>query len=163
ENVPIERRFGESPPFSVGVEEELMLLDERTFEPVAAVELLLRDGDGLTLPGRLKTELHASVVELNTDVCADASDAVAALRELRRAAARLAAGHGVRLAAAGVHPFASPEDLPIVPEERYREMIEQVGWPARRQGVSGLHVHVGVASPEACFHAFEGVLPWLPV
>jgi carboxylate-amine ligase len=42
-------------------------------------------------------------------------------------------------------------------------MIEQVGWPARRQGVSGLHVHVGVASADECFHALEGVLPWLPV
>jgi carboxylate-amine ligase len=163
ESVTLERRFGESPPFSIGVEEELMLLDAQTFEPVAAVQVLLRDAEGLSLPGRLKTELHASVVELNTDVCADVSEAVAALRELRATAARLAEEHGVRLAAAGAHPFASPEDLPIVPEDRYREMIEQVGWPARRQGVSGLHVHVGVASAEACFHAFEGVLPWLPV
>ena len=60
----IEAHFGESPPFSLGVEEELMILDAETLEPAAAVEVLLRGAEGLELAGSLKTELHASVVEL---------------------------------------------------------------------------------------------------
>src|ERR671938_627247 len=153
----IESAWGASPPLSVGVEEELMILDGESLEPVGAVETFLRDSEGLELPGRLKTEMHASIVELNTGICADAAEATAALAELRRAADAIARRHGLRIAAAGAHPITPPEELPIVQEQRY------LGTVARRQGVSGLHVHVGVASADACFHALEGILQWLPL
>ena len=84
-------------------------------------------------------------------------------RELRAGAARLAAERGLRLAAAGSHPISRPEDEAIADEPRYAEFVAYAGVSARRQGVSGLHVHVGMPSAEACFHALEGVLPWLPV
>jgi carboxylate-amine ligase len=159
----IEAHFGESGPLSLGVEEELMILDARTFAPVGAVDTLIRGVEGLALPGLLKTELHASVVELNTRVCTTVDEAVEALAELRSAAAEIAARHGLVLAAAGAHPLVAPEDLPVVQERRYLEMIEVVGPAARRQGVNGLHVHVGTESAEACWHALRGVLPWLPL
>ena len=159
----IEQHFGESTSFSLGVEEEVMILDAETLDPVAAVEVLVRGAEGLDLPGTLKTELHASVVELNTHVCATAAEALAALRELRAAADSIARANGLRIAAAGMHPVARPEALPVVPEERYEEMIERIGKSALRQGVSGLHVHVGVPSADACFQAMEGMLQWLPL
>jgi len=159
----IEQHFGESSPFSLGVEEEVMILDGETLAPVGAVDVLLRGAEGLDLPGTLKTELHASVVELNTDVCATALEALGALRRLRAAADGIARANGLRIAAAGAHPVARAEDLPVVAEPRYEEMVAHVGASARRQGVNGLHVHVGVASPDACFHALEGILPWLPL
>jgi len=159
----IEPHFGESPPFSLGVEEELMILDENTLEPAAAVDVLIRGAEGLDLPGSLKTELHASVVELNTGVCADVTEAIAALRELRVTADRIARANGLVVAAAGAHPIVPLESLPVVQEPRYLEMLEQVGYPARRQGVNGLHVHVGVESAERCHERFEAVLSWLPV
>jgi carboxylate-amine ligase len=159
----IEAHFGESPPFSLGVEEELMILDAETLEPAAAVEVLLRGAEGLELAGSLKTELHASVVELNTGVCDSVEEAVAALRELRAAADRIARANGLVVAAAGAHPTAPLESLPVVQEPRYLEMLEQVGYPARRQGVNGLHVHVGVESAERCHERLEAVLSWLPV
>jgi glutamate---cysteine ligase / carboxylate-amine ligase len=159
----IPRAFGASPPLSVGVEEEIMILDAQSLEPVGAVDVFVRESEGLDLPGTLKTELHASIVELNTRICADAAEAVAALRELRAAADAIARRNGLVVAAAGAHPVTRPEELPVVQEARYLEMIAYVGTSARRQGVSGLHVHVGVESPEACFHALEGALPWLPL
>ena len=159
----IESAWGESPPLSVGVEEELMILDGETLEPVGAVDVFLRESDGLDLPGRLKTEMHASIVELNTGICADAAEAVAALEELRAAADAIARRNGLRIAAAGSHPVTPPEELPIVQEQRYLDMVAYVGPIARRQGVSGLHVHVGVDSADACFHALEGILQWLPL
>ena len=159
----IESHFGESPALSIGVEEELMILDADTLEPVGAVEVLLRGVAGLELPGSLKTEMHASVVELNTGICSGVAEAVAALRELRRAADRVARANGLVVAAAGAHPTASLESLPVVQEERYLEMIRRVGYAARRQGVNGLHVHVGVDSAEQCYERLEAVLPWLPV
>jgi carboxylate-amine ligase len=159
----IEAHFGESSPHSLGVEEELMILDGETLEPTAAVGVLVREASELDLPGSLKTELHASVVELNTNVCADVAEATAALRELRAAAVRIAGKHGLAIAAAGAHPTAVLESLPVVQEERYVQMIETIGRAARRQGVSGLHVHVGVESAERCYERLEAVLPWLPV
>ena len=140
-----------------------MILDAESLEPVGAVDVFVRESGGLDLPGTLKTELHASIVELNTRICEDAEEALAALRELRTAAEAIARRNGLVVAAAGAHPMTPPEELPVVQEERYLEMIAYVGASARRQGVSGLHVHVGVESPEACFHALEGALPWLPL
>jgi carboxylate-amine ligase len=159
----IESAWGASPPLSVGVEEELMILDGESLEPVGAVDRFLRDSEGLALPGRVKTEMHASIVELNTGICADAAAAETALAELRAAADGIARRHGLRIAAAGAHPITPPEELPIVQEQRYLDMVAYVGPIARRQGVSGLHVHVGVDSAEACFHALEGILQWLPL
>jgi glutamate---cysteine ligase / carboxylate-amine ligase len=159
----IEAHFGESQPFSLGVEEELMILDGDTLLPAASVDVLVRGAEALTLPGSLKTELHASVVELNTGICQTVEEAIGALRALRTAAHEIARANGLLLAAAGAHPLAPLESLPVVQEPRYLEMLEQVGYPARRQGVNGLHMHVGVESAEHCYERLEAVLGWLPV
>jgi carboxylate-amine ligase len=159
----IEEHFGESSPFSLGVEEEIMILDGETLDPADAVEVMLQGAAGLDLPGSLKTELHASVVELNTGVCASVDEAIAALRGLRAAADEIARSNGLVIAAAGAHPTVPLESLPVVQEPRYLEMLEQVGYPARRQGVNGLHVHIGVESAEHCHERLEAVLSWLPV
>ena len=68
----IEAHFGESAALTVGIEEELMILDAETLQPAGAVELFVGEAEG----GRLKTELHASVVELNTHICPDVGSAV---------------------------------------------------------------------------------------
>jgi len=140
-----------------------MLVDAETCELVPAVSRILAAAADHDLPGQLKTELFASVVELATQVSPTADGAVRAVSELRRAASSVAAGLGLRLLAAGAHPLARPEEQEIVSEPRYREMVEYAGLTARRQGVNGLHVHVGMPSEEACMRALEGVLPWLPV
>jgi carboxylate-amine ligase len=159
----IEAHWGESSEWSLGVEEELMLVDAGRLRQVPAVTELLRAAEGRTLPGRFKTELFASVVELNTDVCETAHQAADAIALLRASAAELAGELGLSLMAAGTHPVSRPEEQEIVDEPRYREMNEYAGMTARRQGVQGLHVHVGMPSGEAALHALEGALPWLPV
>jgi carboxylate-amine ligase len=140
-----------------------MLLDGETYAPVPAVRQLLADADGRELPGRLKTELHASIVELNTDVCASVEEAVEAIRALRQAAAELLEARGLRLAAAGSHPFAEPEELEVVDEKRYQQFVGYAGVTARRQGVSGIHVHVGMPGPDECLATLETILPWMPL
>ena len=70
---------------------------------------------------------------------------------------------GLAIAGAGTHPFARPEEQPVVQEERYTSFVEYAGISARRQGVQGLHVHVGMPSRDACWQALEGILPWLPL
>jgi carboxylate-amine ligase len=158
----IEQRFGESTPLSIGVEEEVMLLDAKSFAPVGAIRELLEETDGLDLPGTLKTELHASVVELNTEVCASVDEAVEAIGVLRARTSEGLGELGLVMAAAGSHPFAEPEELPITDEKRYEEMVGYAGVTARRQGVNGLHVHVGMPSADECMSALETLLPWMP-
>ena len=140
-----------------------MILDGETLGLTPAVELLIRESERRELPGRLKTELFASIVELNTDICDSVAAATAALEELRRAAAVIAEENGLRIAAAGTHPFSDPEQQQIAADPRYKEFVGFAGVSARRQGVSGLHIHVGVASADACYGTLEAVLPWLPL
>jgi carboxylate-amine ligase len=155
--------FAASQPLTLGVEEELMILDAATHDQVGAVQQLLDGVAGRALPGGLKTELFASVVELATGICADVNEATAAVRELRAATAEVAAAHGLAIAAAGTHPFARPEAQPVVDEQRYTAMAGYFGLAARRQGVQGLHVHVGMPSGDAAWNALEWLLPWLPL
>ncbi len=140
-----------------------MILDAETLALSPSVELLIGESEKLALPGRLKTELFASIVELNTDTCSSVGEAGEALRELRRAAARIAEENGLRIAAAGSHPFSDPEQQQIAPDPRYKEFVGFAGVSARRQGVSGLHVHVGMGSADACYAILEAILPWLPL
>ena len=159
----IEHAFGETQPLTLGAEEELMILDATSLDQVGAVDALLDAASGRPLPGALKTELFASIVELNAGVCGDVRSCADALAGLRAAAREAAAARGLVLAAAATHPFARPEAQPVVDEERYTSFVDYAGISARRQGVQGLHVHVGMPSGEACWRVLEGMLPWLPL
>ena len=152
----IPRSFGSSEPFTVGIEEELFCLDGETLAPRPFPREAL---DG----ARLKEELFASVVELNTGVHRTVAEAVGELASLRSRAKEAAAEAGLVLAAAGTWPTAVPEEQPVGESPAYRKFVDYAGPSARRQYVSGLHVHVGMESPESCMAALEAVLPWLPL
>jgi glutamate---cysteine ligase / carboxylate-amine ligase len=159
----IEQAFGRSAPWSLGVEEEALILDADTLALTPGVESLLGGAEDRELPGVLKMELLASMIELATDVCATPQQALGALRRLRAAADEGARAAGLRIAAAGTHPFSLPQAQDVAPDPRYREFVEYAGISARRQAVCGLHVHVSMPGPEECMQALEGVLPWLPL
>jgi glutamate---cysteine ligase / carboxylate-amine ligase len=152
----IAHAFGSSEPFTVGLEEELFCLDGETLAPQPFPREAL---DG----ARLKEELFASVVELNTGVHLTVAEAVEELASLRARAKDAAGEAGFVLAAAGTWPTAVPEEQPVGESPAYRKFVDYAGPSARRQYVSGLHVHVGMESPEACMAALEAVLPWLPL
>ena len=138
------------------MEEELFVLAADTLEPAP---FPAESFDG----ARLKAELFVSVVELTTGVCRSVGEAVAELDQLRKEAKKRAAAAGLVLAAAGTWPTAMPEEQVVTAEDGYRRFVEYAGPSARRQYCSGLHVHVGMASPAACMGALEAALPWLPV
>lgn len=143
----------------MGVEEELLLVDALTHEPVAA---------GRAIVGRaghegVKVELLGHFVETATRVCATPREAFEELVALRATVAAAARDEGFEILAAGSHPFAVPEEQPVVDEPHYLEFAALAGPVARRQGVCGLHVHVGMPDPETCVRAHERALPWLPV
>lgn len=150
-------RFGAAPPWSLGVEEELMLVDTETLEPAR---------DGFTrvfgeATERIKPELFESFVEITTTVVETPEEAEAELRALRAAVAERAAANGIAVLATGSHPTARGR-VPLVPVERYLRLKAELGSRLYRQHVCGLHVHVSVPDPDTCLRAFEGVLPGLP-
>jgi glutamate---cysteine ligase / carboxylate-amine ligase len=150
--------FGQAAPGSLGVEEELFLVDAETLEPVPLAAAVIRN------PGpRVKHELFAGVVEITTPVCTDAGEVLDALRRLRADVASRAAERGARILAAGTHPTARGAEQPVTDEPLYRTIAKELG-PAvlAKQFVCGLHVHVSVPDEETCLRALEGVLPWLP-
>ncbi|HJQ74678.1 MAG TPA: YbdK family carboxylate-amine ligase [Gaiellaceae bacterium] len=150
-------RFGAAPAWSLGVEEELMLVDAETLEPA-------RDGFSRVFgeaTERIKPELFESFVEITTAVVETPEEAEAELRALRQEVAERAAAHGFAVLATGSHPTARGR-VPLVPVERYWRLKEQLGPQLYRQQVCGLHVHVSVPDPDTCLRAFEGIVPRLP-
>jgi glutamate---cysteine ligase / carboxylate-amine ligase len=150
-------RFGSTPPWWLGVEEELMLVDAQTLEPVP-------DGFSRVFgepTERIKPELFESFVEITTTVVETPEEAEAQLRMLRCEVAERASAHDLAVLATGSHPTAR-EPVPIVPVERYQRLKQELGPRLYRQTVCGLHVHVSVPDPDTCLRAFEGVVPRLP-
>jgi glutamate---cysteine ligase / carboxylate-amine ligase len=155
----VEANWGRT--FTVGVEEELMLLDGESLQQIGKAEVIV---EAARPPrGEAKYELFASVVELATDICVDAEDAAQEIRDLRSHAQRIAGENGLALAAAGTHPTSISAEQEIAPDPRYRKFVAYAGQTARRQGVNGLHVHIGMPDAETCLRAMENVVPWLPV
>ena len=132
---------------TIGVEMELHLVDAVTGELASASNEILADM-GADHPGgehpKAKHELFQSTVEIITGVCetpAEAGDDLrATLTELRAAAER----RGLTIFSAGTHPFGLARDQRVSPQQRYRDLIEDLQWPARRLLICGMHVHVGV-------------------
>ena len=157
--MPIEAHFGESTPWSVGVEEELMVLDGETLALSPRAAELIEASKDTEHAGLFKSELFASALEINSGVCEGAGEARDVIAELRRLGAQLAKERGLELAAAGTHPFSRPKDQEIVDEPRYTEFVDYLGISARRQGVSGLHVRVGIPRAGSCLQAPASTCP----
>jgi carboxylate-amine ligase len=154
----MEHRF-EGHAYSLGIEEELMILDAETHELVNAIEAMLESSPR----GDIKPELMESVLEISTDPCANMTEADEQLRALRRQVAQLAASKGMAIGSAGTHPFAMWEDQRIVARPRYRDIISALRFVARQELIFGMHVHVGVDGADKAIHVANGMRIHLPV
>src|SRR5437016_11243554 len=102
---PVEHKFT-GPAYTIGIEEELMILDAESLELVNAIETLLEPAPS----GEIKPELMESVLEVSTDPCRNTTEAGEQLRSLRRQVAQTAAARNLAIGASGTHPFAMWED-----------------------------------------------------
>ncbi len=152
-------------PFTLGLEEELMIVDGEHYDLVNAIEPLLdaTGSDDDKPRGEIKPELMESVLEVATDPCANATQAATELRALRAYAAAQAGERGLLLGSAGTHPFAMWEDQRIVARPRYRDLISALRFVARQELIFGLHVHVGVDDPDQAIHVADGMRVHVPV
>jgi carboxylate-amine ligase len=158
----LEHRFGHGDPYTLGVEEEYMLLDPESLDLVQHVDTVLAAVAGTDFEARINPELMQSVIEITTPVCRTASDLEDALRQLREYVASVAREKGLRLGSAGTHPFSLFERQRITARDRYRNLVDQLQYVARRELIFGLHVHVAVDDPEKAIQVVNGLLVELP-
>ena len=157
----LDHKFGGT-PFTLGIEEELMICDAETLELAQAIEVIVGDlPEGL--PGEVKPELMQSVLEVATRPCANITEAADQLRELRRCVREVAARNGLAIGAAGTHPSARYEDQLIVDRPRYRELAAELRWIAEQEVIFGTHVHVGIDDAEKAIYVADGMRGYLPL
>jgi carboxylate-amine ligase len=147
------------PDFTIGVEEELMIVDAETLDLVNAIESLLVE----TPMGAIKPELMESVLEIATEPCRNAVEAGQQLVALRSQVRDTAAEKGLSIGSAGTHPFAMWEDQRIVARPRYRDLVSALRFVARQELIFGTHVHVGVNGADKAIHVANGIRVHLPV
>ena len=151
----------ERPAFTLGVEEEFQILDPDTRELRSHVQEILDEGK-LLLKERVKPEMHQSVIEIGTGICKNVSEVRLDVGEMRGEIIRLARKNGMRVAAAGTHPFSNWADQKIFPDERYHQVVEEMQLLARANLIFGLHVHVGIQDRTLAFQIMNEARYFLP-
>ena len=154
----LDHKFGQSDPYTLGVEEEYMLLDPETLDLVQHIDTVLAGMEGEELQARVAPELMQSVLEIATPVCHSAGDFARELRRLRGYVQGHARDKGLRVGSAGTHPFSLFERQRITARDRYRSLVDQMQYIARRELIFGLHVHVAVDDPDKAIHVVNGLL-----
>ncbi len=154
----LDHAFGESDAYTLGVEEEYMLLDGETFDLVQHVDTVLAAMSGHELEPRINPELMQSVLEVATPVCRTPADVDAQLRQLRAYVCEIARAQSLRVGSAGTHPFSLFERQRITAKDRYHALVDQMQYIARRELIFGLHVHVAVDDAEKAIQVVNGLI-----
>jgi len=154
----VRERF-KGPSYTIGIEEELMILDAESLALANGIEQVLEEVPA----GGVKPELHESVLEIATAPHPDTGAAGRELRELRAQVSAAAGRRGLRIGSAGTHPFALWEDQRITAADRYRGLITHLRFVARQEVIFGLHVHVGLDDAEKAIHVANGMRVHVPV
>jgi carboxylate-amine ligase len=157
----LDHAFGTGDPYTLGVEEEYMLLDSETFDLVQHVDTVLAAVAGHELEARISSELMQSVIEITTPVCHTPADVERELAGLRSYVIGVAAEHGLRVGSAGTHPFSLFERQRITAKDRYRSLVDQMQYVARRELIFGMHIHVAVDGAEKAVQVANGLLAHL--
>ncbi len=146
--------------YTIGIEEELMIVDGVSYDLVNAIESLLHESGP---HGDIKPELMESVLEIATHPAANTAAAGRELRALRAHVRDIAAAKDLCIGSSGTHPFAMWEDQRIVARPRYQDLIDDLRFVARQELIFGLHVHVAVDDPDKAIHVANGMRLHVPV
>ncbi len=147
--------------FTLGIEEEFQIVDPETRDLRSHIEQILEDGK-MILKESIKPEMHQSVVEMGTDICKDIKQAKKEVFKLRSDLAKLARKNGLRIAAAGTHPFSHWKDQRITENPRYKQVVDDMQQVARANLIFGLHVHVGIDDREKAVQLMNEARYFLP-
>jgi len=137
-----------APPFTLGIEEEYLLVDKETRAVTEKAPEGLFEACEKRLKGRVAHEFLSSQIEVSTNVCSDIGEARAELAELRTTIAEVAGDYGLAPIAASTHPFSLWESQHHTDRERYNEIARDIQAPVRRLMICGMHVHVGLGDDD---------------
>lgn len=156
--------FTSSERASLGIEWELQLIDPESRELKSGAVEVLSDitPHGAAEHPKAKHELLQSTVEIITGVCGTVGEATADLAETAQVVAAAAERRGLGIMCAGTHPFSDWQLQDISPSERYQQLVANMQWLARRLQIFGVHVHVGVRSPEKVIPIVNALLTYVP-
>jgi carboxylate-amine ligase len=147
--------------FTLGVEEEFQVLDSETYRLRSQMSKIIDDGKVL-LQERIKEEMHQSVVEMGTNICENIHQVRDEVSFLRQQIIKLADEEGLKVAAAGTHPFSKWDQQLITPNPRYDAIIQEMADVARGNLIFGMHVHVAIPSREEGLEILNTVRYFLP-
>ena len=150
-----------SEKYTLGIEEEFQIVDPVTRELQSHIQAIFEEGK-LLLKENFKPEMHASVIETGTNICSNIEEARKEVTALRNSLAMLADQHGLRIAAAGTHPFSDWREQKITDHPRYAEIINEMQETARANLIFGMHVHVGIANREIGIQIMNAARYFLP-
>jgi glutamate---cysteine ligase / carboxylate-amine ligase len=151
-----------SEPYTIGLEEEVMLLEPGAWSLAQRIDEVL-PGLPESLAGRVSAETHQAAIELSTRPHAAVAPAIAELGELRARLAAALAGVGLRVAAAGTHPSALWIETRVAGAARYQLIHHTMRAIARREPTFALHVHVGVPDPDSAIRLMNRLRTHLPL
>jgi len=152
----------ERPSLSIGIEEEYQTIDPETRDLRSHIQSEILPKAKRALHEAVKPEMHQAVIEVGTKVCRNVQEAREDILGLRREMLQLASENGLLLAAASTHPFADWKVQDIYPDERYRQVVEEMQMLARANLVFGLHVHVGIEDRNTAIHIMNSMRYFLP-
>ena len=150
------------PTFTLGIEEEYQTVDPDSRDLRSHIHAEIIEKGKLILQERVKAEMHQSVVEVGTSVCANIKEAREELKKLRWHMIRLSRENGLRLASAATHPFADWRSQEVTPDERYLNIVQDMQLVARANLIFGLHVHVGIEDREILIHMMNHARYFVP-
>jgi carboxylate-amine ligase len=135
------------PSFTIGIEEEYLLVDLDTMTLAEAPQALMEDS-AKALEGQVSPEFLRCQIEVGTQKCATIAEAREDLARLRGTLSRLARNHGLAPIAASCHPTADWKEQHTTPKDRYDALKGEMALVAERQLVCGMHVHIGLDEDE---------------
>ena len=147
--------------FTLGIEEEYMVIDPVTKELKSHEQKIVQEGQKI-IKDKVKAEMHLAVVEVGTDICADVDEAYKDVAQLRKTISEIADGLGFAMGAAGTHPFSHWERQLITDHVRYNQIVDELQEAARSNLIFGLHVHVGMETREMANHIANSTRYFLP-
>ena len=150
-----------APSLTIGIEEEYQIVDPETRELRSYITQIIDEGK-LILREQIKTELHQAMVEVGSSVCQTPAELRTELVRLRSAIIGLAGKNGLKIVAAGTHPFSSWMTQEITPQERYMGVKQDMQELAQRLLIFGTHVHVGIEDREFLIDTMNVVRYLLP-
>jgi carboxylate-amine ligase len=147
--------------FTLGVEEEFMVIDPSTRELKSHEQKIVQEGQKL-IKDKVKAEMHQAVVEVGTDICHDIEEAYKDVFTLRKTISQIAGDLGLWVGASGTHPFSHWESQLITEHARYNEIVNELQEAARSNLIFGLHVHVGMEDRKMAIHIANSARYFLP-